>query len=279
MDLRHTMGCLNSITIIKTELILRKPFNIVSGSGTNLPNMEEQIIHKVRDKLKVGVDNYRAASDAPAKVDVYDVIEEVFADLNPGIGDESNISINEASGCLRHAYLDRKQPAEHTHKQMITALMEKGAMSVLEKPVEGSIEAGSNVKLIGRADRVEEDVVMIFRRVHALPETPYAQHFIQLNAYLYMFGKEEGVIVYFDSEGNEAEFQLPKSDKLFRETQRRARILTTLLKSNIVPTIEPSPRCNDCPHNEKCYYQSEDKQKWGLWARGKWRELKPKPFL
>jgi CRISPR-associated exonuclease Cas4 len=92
--------------------------------------MEEQIIHKVRDKLKVGVDNYRSASDAPAKVDVYDVIEEVFADLNSGNGDENNISIEEVSACLRQAYLDRKQPVEHTHKQMISVLMEKGSMSV-----------------------------------------------------------------------------------------------------------------------------------------------------
>jgi CRISPR-associated exonuclease Cas4 len=120
---------------------------------------------------------------------------------------------------------------------------------------------------------------MIFRRVPELPETPYSQHFIQLNAYLHMFGKEEGVIVYFDNEGNELEFILPKSKKLFRETQRRARILNTLLKNSIVPTIEPSPRCNNCPYNEKCYYHSEDKQKWGLWARGKWRELKPKQIL
>ena len=50
--------------------------------------MEEQIIGKVRDKLKVGIENYRSAGDAPAKVDVYDVIEEVFADLNPNLGDE-----------------------------------------------------------------------------------------------------------------------------------------------------------------------------------------------
>ena len=244
-----------------------------------LPVMEEQIIQKVRKKIKVGVENYRAASDAPAKVDVYDVIQEVFADLNPNLGDETKISVEEASGCLRRGYLDRKEPAERTHKQMISALMEKGALSVLERPVEGMVEGGSNVKLVGRADRVEDDVVMIFRRISELPEIPSAEHFIQLNSYLHIFNKEEGVIIYFDNEGNEAEFILPKSGKLFKETLRRARILNTLLRNNITPAIEPSARCNDCPHNEKCYYSSEDKQKWGLWARGKWRELKPKPFL
>ena len=74
------------------------------------------------------------ASDAPAKVDVYDVIQEVFADLNPNLGDETKISVEEASGCLRRGYLDRKEPAERTRKkQMISALMEKGALSVLKE--------------------------------------------------------------------------------------------------------------------------------------------------
>ena len=241
--------------------------------------MEEQIIEKVRDKIKVGIENYRSASDAPAKVDVYDVIEEVFADHNPSLGDETKISVEESSGCLRSAYLDRKDPAERTHKQMISALMEKGALSVLEKPAESEIEVADNIKLVGRADRVEDDVVMIFRRVVELPEIPSAEHFIQLNSYLYIFKKEEGVIIYFDNEGNEAEYIVPKNEKLFKETSRRARILNTLLKNNIIPAIEPSSRCNACAHNEKCYYSSEDKQKWGFWARGKWRELKPKPFL
>lgn len=241
--------------------------------------MEEQIIEKFKDKIRVGIENYRSASDAPAKVDVYDVIEQVFTDLYPSLGDETKITVEESSGCLRSAYLDRKDPAERTHKQMISTLMEKGALRILEKPEESEIVIADNIKLVGRADRVEDDVVMIFRRVLELPEIPSAEHFIQLNAYLHIFKKEEGVIIYFDNEGNEAEYIVPKNEKLFRETSRRARILNTLLKNNIIPSIEPSSRCSACAHNEKCYYSSEDKQKWGFWARGKWRELKPKSFL
>jgi len=192
---------------------------------------------------------------------------------------ESTISIDEVSGCLRAAYFDRKEPAERTYKQMITFLMEKSAFSIMQKPVDGEIEAGPNVKLIGRADRVEDDHAMIFRGVKELPEMPYAEHFMQLNAYLHMFDKEEGMLVYFDDEGNEMEFIFPKSKKLLNETFRRARILNTLLNNNIIPALEPSTRCVTCPHNEKCYYPSEDKQKWGFWARGKWRELKQKPIF
>jgi CRISPR-associated exonuclease Cas4 len=75
------------------------------------------------------------------------------------------------------------------------------------------------------------------------------------------------------------EFIVPKNGKLFGETKRRVRILNTLLNNNVVPALEPSARCMGCAHNEKCYYPSEDKQKWGFWARGKWRELKPKESI
>ncbi|MFQ5969987.1 MAG: Dna2/Cas4 domain-containing protein [Nitrososphaerales archaeon] len=240
---------------------------------------KEKIPEKVLNKIKKGIDNYRAASDAPAKVDVYDVIEKVFETLNPHLGDESKIAIEEASGCLRAAYFDRKDPAERTYKQMISTIMDKSAFSVLEKPAEGEMQVDSKIKLLGCADRVEDDVVMIFRNASELPEMPHAEHFMQLNAYLYMFNKEEGVIVYFDKEGNEVEFIVPKSNKLLNETLRRARILNTLLKNNIVPALEPSERCITCPYNEKCYYPSEDKQKAGFWARGKWRELKSRSIL
>jgi CRISPR-associated exonuclease Cas4 len=249
------------------------------SSGVKAVRQSEKILEKARNKIKEGVDNYRAASDAPPKVDVYDVIEQVFSLINPTNGDESKISIDEVSGCLRRAYLDRKDPQEATHKQMMATIIEKGALSILEKPATGEIDAGSGVKLVGRADRVEDEVVMVFRSVAELPEMPFAEHFMQLNAYLHMFNKQEGVIIYFDTEGNELEFVVPRSEKLLNETTRRARILNTLLKNNIAPTLEPSNRCINCPHNEKCYYPSEDKQKWGFWARGKWRELKAKPIL
>jgi CRISPR-associated exonuclease Cas4 len=236
----------------------------------------EPVTKKVRRKIKAGIENYRAASDAPPKVDVYDVIEKVFSEMSPQRGEPEKVSVDEASGCLRLAYLERKEPVERTHKQMMATIMEKAALSALQKPENGEIDAGSNVKIVGRADRVEDDVVMVFKSVEKLPEMPFAEHFMQLNAFLYMFKKEEGVIIYFDHEGNEMEFIVPKSERLLSETARRARILNTLIKNNVLPALEPSVRCSECPYNEKCYYTNEDKQKWGFWARGKWRELKAK---
>lgn len=240
---------------------------------------KSRIVEKVQGKLKEGIENYRAASDAAPRFDVYDVIEEVFAAMNPKVADESKVTVDEVSSCIRASYFDRKDPLPRTHKQMMSKIMQKSALSIMEKPLVGKLDAGSGVNLVGRAERVEEDVAMIFKTVDELPEMPYPEHFIQLNSYLYMFNKPEGVVVYFDKDGNEMEFQVPKSERLLGETKRRARILNTLLKNNIPPAIEPSERCVECPYNEKCYYTSEDKVRWGFWARGKYRELKQKNIL
>ena len=60
---------------------------------------------------------------------------------------------------------------------------------------------GRNIKLVGRADRVEDDVVMMFKKSREnLKIFRQLNTFIQINAYLYIFNKEEGVIIYFDNE-------------------------------------------------------------------------------
>jgi len=64
---------------------------------------KEKITKDIRNKIKDGIENYRAASDAPAKVDVYDVIEEVFSVLNPNLGDPGKVSVDEARQALTRA--------------------------------------------------------------------------------------------------------------------------------------------------------------------------------
>ena len=62
-----------------------------------------KIVGKVQEKIKEGIENYRAATDTPPRVDVYDVIEQVFAAINPKVADEGKVTVDEVSGCLRNA--------------------------------------------------------------------------------------------------------------------------------------------------------------------------------
>src|SRR2546422_11520857 len=111
-----------------------------------------RIVEKVQEKLKEGIENYRAAGDAPAKYDVYDVIEEIFAAINPPAAVESKVTVDEVNGCLRSSYLDRKDPSESTHQQMMKKRMHKIVLSIMEKPINVELDAVVNVILLGRAD-------------------------------------------------------------------------------------------------------------------------------
>jgi CRISPR-associated exonuclease Cas4 len=70
-------------------------------------------------------------------------------------------------------------------------------------------------------------------------------------------------LVYIDGNGKSVEFSLAKSNKMFEETIRRARVLSTLLKEGKTPIVEPSELCQDCKYYERCYSPREKEEKGG----------------
>ena len=50
-------------------------------------------------------------------------------------------------------------------------------------------------------------------------------------------------------------FFVPRSNKMFEQVIRRARILSLLLKQKNTPVIEPSDFCRTCKYNKRCYIQ------------------------
>jgi CRISPR-associated exonuclease Cas4 len=47
---------------------------------------------------------------------------------------------------------------------------------------------------------------------------------------------------------------------MFEEIVRRARVLSTLLKENKVPIVEPSELCMSCKYYERCYAREKRKE-------------------
>jgi CRISPR-associated exonuclease Cas4 len=60
-------------------------------------------------------------------------------------------------------------------------------------------------------------------------------------------------------EGKMAEFSVTKNNRMFEELIRRARVLSTLLKENRVPIVEPSNLCTSCKYFERCYARKKVK--------------------
>ena len=186
-------------------------------------------------------------------------IDNFTRDLRPKIDvkDNKTIHVFEIVRCLRRSYFDRTAPKEQEvvgFYGLIEGLLRK--MSYGSAQGEFTVD---DIKLKAQADMIVDNVVITLQVVTALPENPLPADALYLNACLWVFNKDEGVIVYITGDGKESSFYLNKDKKMFEEFIRRVRVLSSLLGEKKVPILEPSPECNTCQYYEECYIKKKRK--------------------
>ena len=184
-------------------------------------------------------------------------IDNFTRDLRPKIDvkDNKTIHVFEIVRCLRRSYFDRTAPKEQEvvgFYGLIEGLLRK--MSYGSAQGEFTVD---DIKLKAQADMIVDNVVITLQVVTALPENPLPADALYLNACLWVFNKDEGVIVYITGDGKESSFYLSKDKKMFEEFIRRVRVLSSLLGEKKVPILEPSPECNTCQYYEECYIKKK----------------------
>ncbi|GBF24243.1 CRISPR-associated exonuclease Cas4 [archaeon MnTg01] len=184
-------------------------------------------------------------------------IESIGRDIEPKIDPKDNktIYIHEVVRCLRRSYYDRTAPIElirTSFNNLMTGLLQK--MEYGGKEGEYSID---DITLKGKADMIVDDAIIIFRSTMQNPESPFALDLLYLNACMWLFKKDEGVVVYLTPDGKEASFSLSKENKMFEELVRRVRVLKDLLEEKKVPILEPSIECSSCQYYERCFVKQK----------------------
>jgi CRISPR-associated exonuclease Cas4 len=191
---------------------------------------------------------------------IENAIDDKYKELSVKI-DKANpdrIHAIEASGCTRFAYYERKDslPSDNTTK--VASLLGNGMRHSLSNAHgEYKIDTLSlevNVDMI-----LANEYIVRFEIVSILPDVPHPQHMLYLNACLFAFNKYEGFLIYMTAEGKTVEFSVTKNNKMFEETIRRAKVLSTLLKENRIPIVEPSDGCITCKYFERCYARKNTK--------------------
>jgi CRISPR-associated exonuclease Cas4 len=185
---------------------------------------------------------------------IENAIDDIYKDLSVKIdkADPDRIHAIEASGCTRFAYYERKDSLPSDNATKVASLLGNGMRHSLG-------DAYGEYKIDTLALEVNVDVILAnefvirFEIVSTLPEVPHPQHMLYLNACLFAFNKYEGFLIYMTAEGKTVEFSVTKNNKMFEEIVRRAKVLSTLLKENRVPIVEPSERCITCKYFERCY--------------------------
>jgi len=165
--------------------------------------------------------------------------------------DIQTIHLQEVVQCLRRSYYDRIDPEEIERRgfnELLTGLLRK-----LEYGSEPKIFEIDDIKLKGQVDMLVDDSIILFRSTSTELENPLANDVLYLNACLWIYEKDDGIIVYITADKKETTFSLTRNKKMFEEVIRRVRVLNDLLKEEKTPILEPSTECSECQYYERCF--------------------------
>ncbi len=169
----------------------------------------------------------------------------------------------EASRCTRLAYYERKDPCPADNATRISTLI-KDSFRRSFKGVPGEYRVDSLVLDVAADLVIDDELVVRFEVVTQPPDIPHPRDLLYLNACLFAFNKPEGILLYLTGEGKAAEFSITKNNRMFQEIIRRARILSTLLKENKVPIVEPCDLCLTCKYYDRCYTREKKQSNFSL---------------
>lgn len=172
------------------------------------------------------------------------------------------IHLHEVVRCLRRSYYDRIEPKE-IERQGFNELL-SGLLRKMQYGSEPKVFEINELKLQGQSDMMVDDSVLLFRSAPDELENPLANDVLYLNACMWIYDKQDGIIVYITGDRKETTFSLTRNKKMFEEIIRRVRVLNNLLKEQKTPILEPSTECSDCQYFERCFTPKKNTKQLSL---------------
>lgn len=172
-------------------------------------------------------------------------------EINIDSNDYKTIHLAEVVQCLRRSYYDRTDPKDVERRgfnDLISGLLRK-----LEYGSQPKMFEIDDIKLKGQADMLVDDIIILFRPIDTVPESPQAGDLLYLNACMWIYDKTDGMVIYITSDREEFTFSLTRDKKMFEEVIRRVRVLNDLLNEQKTPILEPSNNCLDCQYYQRCF--------------------------
>ena len=195
---------------------------------------------------------------------IQNAIESIGKELEIEIDEKDNqtIHLKEVTQCLRRSYYDRVEPLEIQRRGFNDLL--SGLLRKLQYGSESKEFAIEDINLKGQADMIVDDSIILFRSAIDELENPVANDLLYLNACMWIYNKDDGIIVYITGDRKETTFSLTRNKKMFEEVIRRVRVLNDLLKEQKIPILEPSSECSDCQYYEKCFTKKKNTKEISL---------------
>ncbi len=176
--------------------------------------------------------------------------------------DIQTIHLKEVVQCLRRSYYDRIDPNEIERRgfnELLSGLLRK--LQYGSEPKEFALD---DIKLKGQVDMMVDDSILLFRSTSEELENPHASDILYLNACMWIYDKNDGIIIYITGDKKETTFSLTRNKKMFEEIIRRVRVLNDLLKEQKLPILEPSTECSECQYFERCFMKRKNAKELSL---------------
>ena len=183
-------------------------------------------------------------------------------DIDIDSKDIQTIHLQEVVQCLRRSCFDRIDPEEIERRGFNELL--SGLLRKLQYGSDPKIFEIDEIKLKGQVDMLVDDSIILFRSAINELESPQANDILYLNACMWIYGKNDGIIVYISGDKKETTFSLTKNKKMFEEIVRRVRVLNDLLKEEKTPILEPSTECSECQYYERCFMKKKNTKQISL---------------
>lgn len=173
--------------------------------------------------------------------------------------DSSGIHVSEITRCSRLSYFERMDPFVDEYSNALTNIFKSSLTKFLNATTReykvDDLSIYATVDLI-----IDNDMIINFVPVSKIPEYPHPNDLLYTNATMFIFNTQSGFIVYFTPDGKFVEFSVGKSNRMFEQVVRRARILQLLLKEKKTPVVEPSELCFSCKYFQRCFGQQKESE-------------------
>jgi CRISPR-associated exonuclease Cas4 len=190
-----------------------------------------------------------------------DKIYDDFQDVDKHNPDR--IHALEVIRCTRLSYYERKDSLLADKTERLSVLLKDGIRRTFNN-IHGEYKVDNLILEVNADMIINDEFILRFEVVANLPEIPHPRDLLYLNACLFAFNKNDGIIMYINLEGRTIEFSVTKNNRMFEEIIRRTRVLNTLLKERKFPIVEPSELCLTCKYYERCYYREKKTSNFSL---------------
>ena len=206
--------------------------------------------------------------------DLEDIIKQAILKKAKKLQEDRSktIHVTDLTGCIRKSYYIKKHGFPFSEKVafwlLFGSLVHESLSPVIARRINGETEVRTKykykgVEILATADVLGDNEVIELKTCKNLPYSPFHSHVEQINAYMHMFGKPRGVIVYISRTqlGVRVFEQLGDWD-LFKRTLDKAVLLKTALDKDVPPPCNlplhlRKVYCKDCPFRVRCTQDSE----------------------